>query len=490
MRIYLFAGACAASLVLAACSSAAPSRVAPSFMGIQLEPETPIGYDGERPSNLTVDVIAFLRSELDDTPCPRLSPRRERHAAVRAAQREFSCLLGVLERQDEARRQRVRNSLATQLVHASNVNCRTFLWSLRGTQVGSRLASDIFTSGFTLAGSLHQNPRTAQIFSGLGSLTSASGASIDRAVFAQAGVEIITEQVIAMRRDGRTRIEQNLQKSYTVYPLGLALADIADYHLDCSVVRGLSRMQEELHRREEAVRVSRQTALRVMESGGSAAAVAAAVGGVADVYLRLDSDSATPADLLSPQHLNNAPLLDRSRNEVLDLMPLAETTGLDGVKTALEAHIRQNTDPGENSTLEGPPTPPQHLRFAIAARDILSAFGDATYAVRRREAVTRMAQIREEIIGVRVTAAEQVRRLGEAGADFATVAAAIRGMRGPDDGPFRNDPVLTAMAQSIPGGSDPALTGPQLATRAIASAIAVIVSEEAEERRRQTDGGS
>lgn len=510
MKIALLLSACVAALTLVACQSASPSRVAPTFLGIQLEPETPIGFGSEVPSNLTVDVLAYLRNQLPSAQCAQPmaqtqgrqgATRQLRHAKstanaqslgsrgqrARDLQREFSCYISKLAQEPESTRRRIRNDLATQLLHASNVNCRTYLWSLRDTQVGGRLASDIFTSGFTLWGTLNQHLPTAQLLSGLGSFSSAAGASVDRAVFAQAGVEIITNQVIEMRRDGRTRIEQDLQKSYTVYPLGLALADIADYHMDCSLMRGLSQMQEDLRRREEAVLVSRQTALRVMQSGGSGRAVAAAVGGVADVYLGLTPASADPAAPLSPQRLANAPLLDRSRDSVLyligepdaSLSPENLTLRIGEAATQLQRDLESRGYVVPLAAPETPPLPqPQHLLFAISALEIFQADEGSRYSERRSAAVARMEQIRAQIVGVRITTAEHVRSLGEVGADAAMVEGAIRGVQAAADSPLHNDPVLAAMRRSIPGEGDPAITGPQLARLALASAIAVIEGEE------------
>lgn len=174
----------------------------------------------------------------------------------------------------------VRNDVAAALIDASVRNCNVYLQSLRGGQVGARLATDLFSATFAGASSLIQPESTAQILAALAGLSTTTGASVDRNVFAQQGAELVADAIDQLRAERRGMIEQRLTEGYSTYPMGLALADLSEFHGDCSMLRGFARLREVVIAREQTVDAIRAAAVAVQQSGGSGSEVVAALAGL------------------------------------------------------------------------------------------------------------------------------------------------------------------------------------------------------------------
>lgn len=154
----------------------------------------------------------------------------------------------------------IRNDVVSTLVSASRGNCYAYVKSLRADQVGSRLLSDFFAGSLATAGSLVTHAQAAHILAGLAGFSTGEGASIDRNVFAQQAAEAIGDAMLKLQDDDRTVIEGKMQQTYQAWPLGLALADVMQFHGDCSVARGLTKLQGALQQRETAVQAVRAAA--------------------------------------------------------------------------------------------------------------------------------------------------------------------------------------------------------------------------------------
>ena len=154
----------------------------------------------------------------------------------------------------------IRNDVVSTLLSASRGNCYAYVKSLRADQVGSRLLSDFFAGSLATAGSLVTHAQAAHILAGLAGFSTGEGASIDRNVFAQQAAEAIGDAMLKLQDDDRTLIESKMQQSYQSWPLGLALADVMQFHGDCSVARGLTKLQGALQQRETAVQAVRAAA--------------------------------------------------------------------------------------------------------------------------------------------------------------------------------------------------------------------------------------
>ncbi|PVM84985.1 hypothetical protein DDF62_20845 [Caulobacter radicis] len=191
----------------------------------------------------------------------------------------------------------IRNTVLAQLVAASTTNCSIYLQSLRGGQVTARLTSDIAATAFGLAGGLAEPVRSARILSNLSAFSTSTGASIDRSIFAQQGAELVADAIVQLREKDRLYLEGRMSEDMDAWPMGLALADFARFHGDCSMLRGLSQMREAVVAREQQVQAARASALAVAQSGGDGKEVAAAVAGVVDGYgdIRLASYDITPS---------------------------------------------------------------------------------------------------------------------------------------------------------------------------------------------------
>jgi hypothetical protein len=213
----------------------------------------------------------------------------------------------------DARKAQVRNEIVGQILVAAEDNCAAYLKAVRGSQVASRTSFDILTSGLTTAGAIASPERSARLLAALGSASNGIGASFDRDVFAEKGVELVAQEIDRVQTDLRTAIEQNKKQSYADWDLGSAIADISTYHNECSMLRGLARVQDAVANRDSNLKTVRQVVARVIAAGGTANQVNAALAGV------VDAASFRPPPTSSNGALSNkAPSLDVDVSDFAD----------------------------------------------------------------------------------------------------------------------------------------------------------------------------
>lgn len=407
----------------------APRELAPNLLGIEFEARGPVAGGQTR----QVDINQYLCAELGDESGACGCDGDETGGKGRDAYAaRYMCLVAQLDDEPAQVKKKIRNSLSTQLIHASSVNCRSYLWGLRGTQMGGRIAADVFTGAFSLAATVNQHLPTSQLLSGLGAFSSATGASVDRSAFADTGVEIISEEILKMRRRSRSHLEAQMTRSYEAYPLGLALADVSDYHQDCSVMRGLSQMQTELAQREAQVAVSRLTALRIAQAGGDGPAVAAAVGGVADAYSTFSGrgqDEVAPSD--ARLVFGRTPVLDAAGLDILTKVDVTEETGRAALTAVFKAACAERGFYGEP--------------YCLAAVYLEALNEEPNLA----QLEARLTDLSKSVVATRLSAVKLSADIGEAGGSAAEVCEVIAWHKDFSvvDGQTA-DPVLQAMAKA------------------------------------------
>src|SRR5690606_6326264 len=138
---------------------------------------------------------------------------------------------------------------------------------------------------------------TARALSALGAWSTASGATWDRNVYAEQAAEMIAEEIRKLRVTERATLEAKYTRSYDQWPLATALTDVADFHNSCSMLRGISLIQDAVANRERSVRAARQAAMAALNAGGDGVAVAAAVAGVESIFLGYGADSISASPL-------------------------------------------------------------------------------------------------------------------------------------------------------------------------------------------------
>ena len=175
---------------------------------------------------------------------------------------------------------KLRNSVASQLISASNANCATYLGGLRGGQVTSRLATDMLALGFSLSGTLAKGAATAKRLSAYAGVANGIGATIDRDIFSQQAAELIADAIVQKRDTLETGLEKRFNDTYMTWPLATVLANVTTYHQECTVMRGLSSMREVIIAREQTVAAIRNAAQAVALSGGDAKQVVAVLAGL------------------------------------------------------------------------------------------------------------------------------------------------------------------------------------------------------------------
>lgn len=237
-------------------------------------------------------------------------------------QEKLTILLAAVDR-DIRRRKDVRNTVVSQLVAASTANCSIYVQALRSGQVTSRLSTDLLATGFGLAGSLTSPIDNARILSSLSAMSTATGASIDRNIFAEQGAELVADSIMQLRESGRLNLERRLKSPYEEWPIGLALADVFAFHSDCTMLRGFSKMREAVVLRDQAVKAARINAMEVASRGGSGADVAAAVAGVEKAFLSSGgiNDPAMPITVSTGVPTGD---LEQMRAAALDCLDMAQ----------------------------------------------------------------------------------------------------------------------------------------------------------------------
>lgn len=254
------------------------------------------------------DVVAALSSAIGE------SRIRESSTTTEA---QFASLINTFEQStSEGRKAQVRNAVVGQLLRASTDNCNVYLKSLRGSQVASRTGFDLLTGGLSTAGGIAAPERTARLLSALSAFTNGAGASIDRDIFAEQGVEVVAQQIKLTQDALRATILGNETKSYAQWDLGSALGDVANFHGECSMLRGLANVQNAVATRDADLRAARAVAARVLAAGGSGLQVNAALVGLADAAL-----IAPPPGLNNDALSGKAPTLD---NDVRDFSDKAQ----------------------------------------------------------------------------------------------------------------------------------------------------------------------
>jgi|GEM_PF-3013343 len=220
-----------------------------------------------------------------------------RPADIRRDQRrgEYSLYARYIALADMSRNERARNSVASQLVAASVHNCNIYMQSLRGGQVGARTTADLATSTFGVAGAVIEPLSTARTLSSLAALSTAWGASWDRNVYADQAAEMVADEIRKLRLTERAALEAKYALPYDEWPMAAALADVAEFHNSCTMLRGISLIQDAVINRERSVRATRIAAQSALDAGGDGRAVMAAVNGVAQAFLGTsDFDAGLP----------------------------------------------------------------------------------------------------------------------------------------------------------------------------------------------------
>jgi hypothetical protein len=268
---------------------------------IRTEAATPAGYGTIAPPNKLglrslyerrVDIIALVAPYY---------PSSSKGAV--SGESDFDTWMATVDKDpDTARQMKVRNTVAQAIVDASTRNCDAYLNSLRGDQVANRTFSDILATGFGIAGGLTNPVQNAKILSSLGGFSTAFGASIDRNVFAQQAVELIADQIKKYRATERTTIEAKYSKSYADWSLGEAMADVAEYHADCSLMKGLVLTQDSLTKREALVQAARAAAQKAVDGGAAGQTVA----NIVDAIAQAGSDQSATASPPTPAQTQTA----------------------------------------------------------------------------------------------------------------------------------------------------------------------------------------
>jgi hypothetical protein len=229
-------------------------------------------------NTVTAEAFADTRSDTSS---------ESRRAEVQRRQRrgDYSLYARYIALADAEQSTRARNSVVSQLVAASVHNCHLYMQSLRGGQVGARTTADLATSTFGVAGAGMEPVSTSRALSSPAALSTAWGASWDRNVYADQAAEMVADEIRKLRLTERAALEAKYVLPYADWPMAAALADVADFHNSCTMLRGVSLIQDAVLNRERSVRAVRLAAVQAREAGGGPEAIVAAVSGVAEAFL-------------------------------------------------------------------------------------------------------------------------------------------------------------------------------------------------------------
>lgn len=353
---------------------------------------------------------------------------------------------------------KVRTGVANQLVYASNTNCSAYLLGLRGGQVGSRLSTDLLSMGFSLTGALVKIPETAKRMSAYAGTATAIGATIDRDVFSQQAAELIADAIVQKRDTYEKALEANYSSSYKDWPLGTVLANIASYHQECSVTRGMASMREVVVAREQTIQALRTAAVAVEQNGGDGKQVLAVMSGFnpssgkAFVIPAVETKKSYTDDLdmvakLAAQcgdKIIDAVKMDATKRPAVPSVECDSTKGSAFQKAAVTKYVQ-----GMNSS--SAVLQPLHDAVADAVKhntstDAPIAALKAAYAQQAASAATLVEWDHNQISRKRALALEALDTKG-ADLDAATVAKLLT------DTMDANDPILVAVKTGVNGST-------------------------------------
>lgn len=345
----------------------------------------------------------------------------------------------------------VRNTIAHQLIAASNQNCKIYMQNIRANQAGARTASDVLSTGTALAGSISEPPRTASLLSALSGLFTGVGASIDRNIYAETGAELIAEAVFTSRDGDRRVIEDKLQtRSAAQYSISNAVADIYNFHGRCSILGGLMEMREAITTRELAVRAARVGRMQAARDAApvSAEALAAVLSMLSPNTAEQPPTRVAIATIAPPSDADDLVAQETDGLGCLRaLKDAAKAADESPEKTEFYKNLKDNTlssyeNCKDTKTWTGALRPFVVQTFKSHKGDIPQGNSDAAAAglmkvelAYKAKAAARIARNKE----VRTFALTQVRTLGELDRPAAEMAEAVKLAAGDE---FKDDPLL------------------------------------------------
>ena len=251
MNRFLVLG-CVALLGLTGCAS-----------GGKLEPDA--WFRTEPAAAASVDGLPLQEYQLEireQLATPDCTTEPARATTQAEAQRVLTHLIKCTEvEKDIEKRVEKRNDLVGNLIMASNANCNVYLLGLRGGQITSRMIADTLSTSAGVFGALFKPAGTLRAMAAISGWSTAFGASVDRNIFAMQSAELAADSIKQLRADDRKQLDLKQTWSYPQWPVGEAVADTLDYHADCSMLRGLTRLHDALSTREAAVQATRKALL-------------------------------------------------------------------------------------------------------------------------------------------------------------------------------------------------------------------------------------
>ena len=260
------------------------------------------------------------------------------------------------------------------------------------------------------------------------------------------------------------------------------MADVAEYHSDCSMMKGLVLTQDSLTKREALVQAARAAAQKAADSSASGQTVAAVV----DAITQADTDQPTAAVAAGTSTTLATTDLDAQQAEFAACLADAQSAMTNSASVTVEALFKQDefappiapatggkcSDRSDWSTqfikLLGP-------AFTKAGLDKIQQVTDDTarkaqiataFAALQKSATKQVADQIGQIAATRNSALSYIDGLGKSGAKADDVRAALSRLAQPDI--VKGDPVFAAMTAgaSITGNevSDTLLQSGQLAS--------------------------
>jgi hypothetical protein len=352
-----------------------------------------------------------------------------------------------------------RNSIAGQLLLASEHDCSLYLQHLHRGQSYSRLISEVSSTALSVASSIATPESSSNILAAGSGVLSSAGGSVDRHVFADQAAEVIARQIRRERTDERAQLEQRLRDySYAQYSLSEAISDIVAYHDTCSLVYALGKMEEQLIERETAIRASRQAAQLLADQQASGQQVLAVIQGIEGAVLH-------PSSLLPP---------GGSRSTTLNLIA-SESPDLNYYRDSVLRHLTEaqpDLSPTDTLTEDGLNTWRTAFQNALQLNEQAECSEGAVwircqFAMLALDAVpqslgTPTVRSDEDIIGaVRSALSRRQQDLQLARGTQALLLAQFAEAAGPDEdmparfnalaGPYSRDPLIAAMAATLSG---------------------------------------
>ena len=155
---------------------------------------------------------------------------------------------------DDQKKQLLRDKIASMLVQLVDEYQREFNGKFYGRAAIGTSALEITGGGLSAAASVTTPPTVSKLLAAIGSGFVSANAILQKDIFQQKAVDVVLARIEVLRAKKRQTIIDGLKKNVAAYPLVEALADIAEYSNQGSLMAGLAAINGDTANQKAALK--------------------------------------------------------------------------------------------------------------------------------------------------------------------------------------------------------------------------------------------